>query len=270
MADINKIKTPDGTTYDIKDATALPLAGGTLTGDLIIEKTTPGYYTKKTNLTIDTSSNNGVSTDTSSYLINSDSTDLYFGRFRSVAYSDGRVASLVDARNMKSDGNRVANYLGVGVNKDGTRYFTFPNDSAGDARDAFREAIKIGTNNISKFSGVNVPNGTHTQVNMISPTKGTYLIIAGVSFENNATGVRRILLSRSSSSSSSPVLVDSDKSLHELTVPAASLSSSYTQSISVTTIATITDTYSEVYLRAYQNSGSAMTVSSAIQYIRIA
>ena len=171
---------------------------------------------------------------------------------------------------MKTDGTRVANYLGIGVNKDGTRYFTFPNDSAGDARDAFREAIKIGTNNISKFSGVNVPNGTHTQVNMISPTKGTYLIIAGVSFENNATGVRRILLARSSSSSSTPVLVDSDKSLHELTVPAAGLSSSYTQSISVTTIATITDTYSEVYLRAYQNSGSAMTVSSAIQYIRIA
>lgn len=254
----------------VGEDTFLPLEGGTLTGDLTIAKVTPAYYAKKTELTIDTSSNNGASTDVSSYIIHADSTNSYFGRFRSTAYSDGRVASLIDARNMKSDGNRVANYLAVGVNKDGSRYFAFPNDSAGDARDVFREAIKIGTNNISKFSGVNVPNGTHTQVNMISPPKGTYLIIAGVSFENNATGVRRILLSRSSSSSSNPVLVDSDKSLHELTVPAASLSSSYTQSISVTTIATISDTHPEVYLRAYQNSGSAMTVSSAIQYIRIA
>lgn len=244
----------------------LPLAGGTLTGDLSIAKETPIYYTKNTGLTINTSSNNGLSTDTTSYIIHSDSEDYYFGRFRSTAYSDGRVASVIDARNMKTNGDRVANFLAIGVNKDGSKYFNMPND----ARDAFREAIKIGLNDIEPFPATNLLNGTHTTITSISPPNGTYLVIAGVSFENNTTGVRRILLSRSSSSGATPALVDSNKALIETTVPAASLNSNYTQSVSLTTIATVNNSYPTIYLRAYQNSGSTMSITGAIQYIMIA
>ena len=37
MADISKIKLPDGTTYSVKDDTKLPLTGGTMTGNLTLQ-----------------------------------------------------------------------------------------------------------------------------------------------------------------------------------------------------------------------------------------
>lgn len=40
MADISKIKLPNGTEYDIKDSGALPLTGGTITGPVIFQDTT--------------------------------------------------------------------------------------------------------------------------------------------------------------------------------------------------------------------------------------
>ena len=40
MANIKKIKLPNGTTYDIKDSGALPLTGGTVTGPVIFQDTT--------------------------------------------------------------------------------------------------------------------------------------------------------------------------------------------------------------------------------------
>lgn len=40
MANIEKIKLPNGTTYDIKDSGALPLTGGTVTGPVIFQDTT--------------------------------------------------------------------------------------------------------------------------------------------------------------------------------------------------------------------------------------
>lgn len=46
MADISKIKTPDGTTYDIKDANAVKRAGDTMTGNLVVpsERIANTYY----------------------------------------------------------------------------------------------------------------------------------------------------------------------------------------------------------------------------------
>lgn len=96
------------------------------------------------------------------------------------------------------------------------------------------------------------------------------MINAGVSFPFDATGLRRILLARANTSTNTPVLVGTNRALHEMTVPASGISSTYTQSLQFTTLVTVTSAYPTIYLRAYQNSGSAMSVSGAIQYIRIA
>lgn len=39
MADISKIKLPDGTTYNIKDSEAMPVSGGTFTGPVTFSDT---------------------------------------------------------------------------------------------------------------------------------------------------------------------------------------------------------------------------------------
>lgn len=134
---------------------------------------------------------------------------------------------------------------------------------------AWREISLINTPVLSTFDSVAVASGAHVTLGSITPPAGTYLINAGASFPNNDTGIRRIILSRAGTSTATPVLVDSDRSLHEITVPAAALNSSYTQSVQLTTIATVNATYPSIYMRAYQNSGSELTVNGAIQYMRI-
>ena len=242
----------------------LPLAGGTLTGDLYIEKTSPVYYTKKTGLTIDTSSDNGVSTDTSSYTIHADSTNSYFGRFRSTAYSDGRVASLVDARNMKSNGDRVANYLAVGVNKDGTRYFAFPNDSVGDGRKAFREALNIKDSptvlELDITSSQSVSTGTYKSLGSFDLTAGTWIISYKAQFlGHDDTKLRRIMLT-SSSDSNSP-WADSRITVHA--------SHDGIIDIGWTTMVRITSSSVTRYLTAYQNSGASLGVTGYVKAIKV-
>lgn len=241
----------------------LPLAGGTLTGDLTIEKATPNYYTKKTGLTIDKSSNNGLTSNTSSYLIHVDSTNSYFGRFRTTAYSDGRVASLVESRNMKTDENRVANYLSVGVNKDGTRYFAFPNDSAGDGRKAFREALNIKDTptilepDISSSQTVSTSN--YKSLGSFTLTTGTWIVSYKAEFSANASGFRRIMLTTSSGSNSPTA--DSKITAH------AALNSVI--DIGWTTMIRVTGTSVTRYLTAYQNSGSDLTVTGYVKAIKV-
>lgn len=143
------------------------------------------------------------------------------------------------------------------------RYYT------GGSWRAWKEIALINVPALEPFDNVDVASGTHVTIGSITPPAGTYLINAGVSFQNNADGIRRIILSRASSSTATPVLVDSDRSLHEITVPAAALNSSYTQSVQLTTIATVSAAYPTIYMRAYQSSGESMTVNGAIQYMRI-
>lgn len=134
---------------------------------------------------------------------------------------------------------------------------------------AWQEILLINAPTLETFDSVAVTSGAHVTIGSITPPEGTYLINAGVAFPHDATGIRRILLSRASSSTNTPNLVDSSPALIQATEQAAGISSSYTQAVRVTTIATVNATYPTIYMRAYQNSGESMTVNGAIQYMRI-
>lgn len=114
-------------------------------------------------------------------------------------------------------------------------------------------------------------SGSHATVTSLTLDPGLYLINAGVSFENNATGIRRMFISRAGTSTNTPAVTDTDISLIEKTVNAAYFSSTniYTQSVNISTIGRITSTYPTLYLRAYQNSGGDMNVTGTIQAIKI-
>lgn len=145
--------------------------------------------------------------------------------------------------------------------------------SADNVQDALDELSGDKLNNITSINistdSATVNSGSHTTLLNIALSPGIYLVNAGASFANNATGIRRLLLSRSASSTNTPAITDSDISLIEQTVQAAYFNSSnpYTQSISVSTLVNITATYPNIYLRVYQDSGASMTVSGAIQYV---
>lgn len=241
----------------------LPLTGGSLTGDLTIEKANPVYITKKTNFTVDTSANNGLSSDTTSMTNHSDSTGYYFSRFRGSAYSDGRVASLIDARNMKTDGTRVSNYLSVGVNKDGTRYFAMPNDADGDARAAFRDAIKIQdtpTTSLSNGTATSVATATDVTLNSRTLDAGVWIIIYKVTFGANATGYRRAYWANSDTSTTAQYQ-------SRLTQPAVNSSSVDTE-ITMTNVVNLSSS-TTLYLRCRQNSGSTLSCTGAIRCVRL-
>jgi hypothetical protein len=145
--------------------------------------------------------------------------------------------------------------------------------SADNVQDAIDELSGDKLNNITSINistdSATVNSGAHTTLLSVTLSPGIYLVNAGASFTNNATGIRRILLSRSASSTNTPAIGDSDISLIEQTVQAAYFNSSnpYTQSLSVSSLVRITDTNPSIYLRVYQDSGSSMTVSGAIQYV---
>ena len=247
----------------ISNEDSLPLTGGTLTGDLKIEKVNPVYYTRKTNFAVDTSANNGLSSDTASTTNHADSTGYYFSRFRGTAYTDGRIASLIDARNMKTDGTRVSNYLSVGVNKDGTRYFAMPNDADGDARAAFRDAIKIQdtpTTSLSNGTETSVATGTDVTLNSRTLAAGVWIIIYKVTFGANATGYRRAYLANSDTSTSAQYQ-------SRLTQPAVNSSSVDTE-ITMANVVNLSSS-TTLYLRCRQNSGSTLSCTGAIRCVRL-
>lgn len=145
--------------------------------------------------------------------------------------------------------------------------------SSDNVQDALDELSGDKLNNITSINittdSATISSGTHTTLLSVTLSPGIYLVNAGASFTNNATGIRRILISRSAGSSNTPAITDSDISLIEQTAQAAYINSTnpYTQSLSVSSLVNITDTNPNIYLRVYQNSGASMTVSGAIQYV---
>lgn len=145
--------------------------------------------------------------------------------------------------------------------------------SADNVQDAIDELSGDKLNNITSINistdSATVNSGTHTTLLSVTLSPGIYLVNAGASFANNATGIRRILIARAPGSTNTPAMGGSDISLIEQTAQAAYFNSTnpYTQSLSVASLVQITDTNPSIYLRVYQDSGSSMTVSGAIQYV---
>lgn len=145
--------------------------------------------------------------------------------------------------------------------------------SSDNVQDAIDELSGDKLNNITNIDlatdSATVNSGAHTTVLSLSLSPGIYLVNAGVSFPNNATGIRRVILARANTSTNTPAVTDSDISLIEQTAQAAYFNSAnpYTQSLNVSTLVRITATFPNLYIRAYQDSGASMNVSAAIQYV---
>ena len=103
--------------------------GGVVTGNI---------NRKNSNVTIGTTSNNGVVSGNEDGCYDcTDSNDEYYGRFCGRASDDGSVTAFIEARNMKTDGSFVSNRLSIGVKKDGTRTFSVSDPSK------FREDLNL-------------------------------------------------------------------------------------------------------------------------------
>lgn len=128
-----KYATSAGTATD---NAKLPLAGGTLTGNVTMLKRVPTFFMTESGFRLNTSPNNGLSADGVIgiyYYTGSDG--QWTGRMMNYAQTNGNVYNQIAARNMKTDGTYVTNYLTVGVAKDGTPYYSMPNPAN------FRSAI---------------------------------------------------------------------------------------------------------------------------------
>ena len=112
-------------------------SGDTMTGNLLIQTASPFVRLQDNNLTVDTSSNNGLTAETSANMLARDTAGQFFGRSRALAKTDGSIEFQLTARNMNTSGSRITNGFSVGVKKDGTKYY-----SVDDAA-AFRSAIGL-------------------------------------------------------------------------------------------------------------------------------
>ena len=131
-------------------------SGDTMTGDLLIDKQAPNMRMQDENLTVSTSTTNGLTAETSASLITRDASTQFFGRARGLAKTDGSIEFQLTARNMNTSGSRITNSFSVGVKKDGTRYYSV------DDKTEFRKAINTETASITRQSGVStsvpIPN----------------------------------------------------------------------------------------------------------------
>lgn len=123
-------------------------SGDTMTGDFTIAKDNPYEILKNTNLTVSTDPANGVTTNKVAQHAMQDSTGTFFSRIYGVAETSGRIATVIEAQNMKTDGTRVSNTLSVSVQKDGKKLYGISDPAA------FREAINTTTASITRQSGV--------------------------------------------------------------------------------------------------------------------
>lgn len=137
----------DGVTSAIQTqlGNKLSTSGGTVTGDI---------YRKTTNVTIGTTSNNGVTTDVSPGFVVRDSNDYYYARADGLAQTTGFVASRLVAKNKDTSGTERTNSLYAGVKKDGTRVvklgdndctFIFGTNGAANLRSAINAQAALST-----------------------------------------------------------------------------------------------------------------------------
>lgn len=112
--------------------------GDTMTGNLAIEKNTPQVSEMDTRTTLDTSSNNGVTSNRiTASLILIDSNGNSLGRLINEARTDGSVRTYLQTFNMKTNGDLAYNTFWLGVTKSGENVYYIASPSA------FRSAIGI-------------------------------------------------------------------------------------------------------------------------------
>lgn len=140
-----------------------------------------------------------------------------------------------------TNGTNTASLTPTGVNLDGTILTS-----------------DIGTQ-LRSNGTTSVPSGAWTAVGSIPLTKGTWLITAFVQFPSNATGIRQMTLHTTSGSSSGQT--------SEYTDSNGAVSGAATRLRVV--VQRAMSASATMYINAYQNSGSAQTVTWVYNCVRI-
>ena len=110
-------------------------SGDTMSGDLNINSNNARTKYINPNMTLDTSANNGLSSDSSYGAYFTDKNGNAVGDVSMTTRSTGRNYAQLMARNKKTDGTAVANYIDVIADKDGSSSYFVSNPAA------FRKAI---------------------------------------------------------------------------------------------------------------------------------
>ena len=111
-------------------------SGDTMTGDLNINSNNARTKYINPNMTLDTSANNGLSSDSSYGAYFTDKNGNAVGDVSMTTRSTGQNYAQLMARNKKTDGTSVANHIDVIANKDGSSSYNVSNPAA------FRSAIE--------------------------------------------------------------------------------------------------------------------------------
>lgn len=130
--------TPSGNTDVVTKVYAdgkVDKTGDTMTGDLNINSNNARTKYINPNMTLDTSANNGLSSDSSYGAYLTDKNGNAVGDVSMTTRSNGRNYAQLMVRNKKTDGTSVANYIDVIADKDGSSSYYVSNPAA------FRTAI---------------------------------------------------------------------------------------------------------------------------------
>ena len=120
-------------------------SGDTMTGDLNINSNNARTKYINPNMTLDTSSNNGLSSDSSYGAYFTDKNGNAVGDVSMTTRSTGRNYAQLMARNKKTDGTAVTNYIDVIADKDGSSSYFISNPAAFRSAIGFKSTLLFGT-----------------------------------------------------------------------------------------------------------------------------
>ena len=188
---------------------------------------------------------------------------------------NGAVRSYLAARNEKTDGTFVENWLSLFVNKDGSRSYTVSDSTA------FRKAIgantsgywpvSVGGTGISDLGAIttkmgdttSAASGSWVRLQTTTIASGKYIALVGVYTANNTTGGRQYKLTTEASPSSPSFVTSGGVSLVRSPSPSGwALYDTMSAFVSVSSSTTY-------YVYGYHTSGSALNMRSYVCFVKI-
>lgn len=233
---------------------AVNKAGDTMTGNLVVQGTSPYYYSDSSS--IDSTIGQTIpdsDTPIGGYDVR-DKNDYVCGWFVTRKLTNDTVRSEFVARRKNAGGTAISNALYIGITSAGNRYVSVTDSSI------WRDALGINGTQVTKTgSSISVANNTDTNIcNTGSLAAGTYIFFYRVVFDTNTKGRRAMFLSTDSSGSGYD---------EYSRVNVAPVNGAATEAVGFA-IATVSSA-TTWYLRAYQNSGSTLSCAGQIRYLKI-
>lgn len=248
----------------------LPMTGGTVTGSFGIESTTIDRDAAAPS-SDQWGDNYGMLLDKDGELV---------GQLRMIDRNGGIMSFRLGVFTENASGTAVSNTIELRVAKDGTRSYYIQDPAAfrtaiGANSSGVWNASQIPTLATSKISGlgdtvtkdisssVSCATSAYTSLGSITLPAGTWVIMAGINYASGAAGMRYISISTNSGTTGPSALEQRACTQYVRTDVATSIRLNVTRF-------TVLSGSEEFYLKAWQNSGSALNATGYIQAIRIA